>query len=182
VSVSSTTTATSSGSGTGRRLRSRQSISSAWPSTPAAPISWSMMPLCTPTHRFSTRCIARAMAGGSQAKPLDAAKAAATASSTAADDDRPAPRGTSEASAPSKPRKGVAHVLERPGDAAGYSSQPPSGSRASPRVSRERAVATAKVPCWPRSSAASRTTPSARGASAIQAARSSAIGSTKPSL
>ena len=60
-----TTTSTSPGSGTGSIPRSWQSMRSAWPATPAAEVSWSMIPQGTPDAACSARCPSRASARGS---------------------------------------------------------------------------------------------------------------------
>ena len=84
----------------------RQSISRACPARPAAEIIWSMMPQRTPTHSFSARCPNFAIVAASQGKPDTAANARATANSRAAEDDKPAPTGTSPAITPCQPRRG----------------------------------------------------------------------------
>ena len=62
-----------------------------------------MIPQFMPTHWFSAICETRAMAGASHGQPDTAANARATTSSKAADDESPAPIGTSPASMPSQP-------------------------------------------------------------------------------
>ncbi len=62
-----------------------------------------MMPQFTPIHLFSARWPSLAIPAGSQGKPQATAKARAVAISTAAEDDKPAPRGTSPESTPSQP-------------------------------------------------------------------------------
>ena len=62
-----------------------------------------MMPQLTPTHLFSARCPSLAIAAGCQASPLAAANARAVAISKAAEEESPAPSGTSPASTPSQP-------------------------------------------------------------------------------
>ena len=64
-----TTTSTPSGSGTGSIPRSWQSMSSAWPATPAAEVSWSMIPQGTPEACCSARWPSRASARGSGSAP-----------------------------------------------------------------------------------------------------------------
>ena len=78
-------------------------MSMAWPARPVEEINWSMMPQFTPIHLFSDRCPSLAWATASQAMSLTAAKARAVAISSAAEEESPAPRGTSPASTPSQP-------------------------------------------------------------------------------
>ena len=61
----------------------------AWPSTPAADASWSMIPHGTPDARCSARWQSCASSSGEPSNP----SASATATSSAADDDSPAPIG-----------------------------------------------------------------------------------------
>src|SRR5690606_29418102 len=62
-----------------------------------------MIPQFTPTHWFSAFCDKSAIFAGSQATPEMAANARAVASSIDADDDKPAPIGTSPATTPFQP-------------------------------------------------------------------------------
>ena len=57
---------------------------------------WSIPPVRAPTTSFSTFCPNPAKAGGSRPNPHSSFTATATAHSTAAEDDKPAPVGTSE--------------------------------------------------------------------------------------
>jgi hypothetical protein len=133
-----------------------------------------MIPQLTPTHLFSAFWPRRAMGAGSQGRPEAAANARAVAISMEAEEDRPAPSGTSPATTPSKPLRTCPAPCSAQAVPFRYSIQlslsflpslPSSNSRVS---SKSRDVAT--------------TRPSERGRSAIQAARSIAIGKTKPSL
>src|SRR5262245_37188688 len=114
------------------------------------------------------------MAGGSQGAPVAAASARAVASSRAADDESPAPIGTSPsttASIPETARPSEANAQKTP---ATYENQslPPGAASAATAASFVSANATE----------CARSTPSARGRNATTAARPIAIGSTKPSL
>ena len=173
MAVSRITTTVPAGSGTARVFSERQSISTAWPSSPAAEIIWSMIPQFTPTQRFSARWARRAIAPASQSIPETAAKARAVASSSAALEERPAPMGTSLAITPSHPPSACPACASAHAVALRYSlhAGPPraSGSSANSAVS-------------PKSREWTETRPSVRGRSAIQTARSMAMGSTKPSL
>ena len=84
-----------SGSATGVNVNARQSIRLAWPATAPAEINWSMIPVGTPTTSCSTRCPSRAIATGSQRRPVMASTPLVTATSIAADDERLAPIGMS---------------------------------------------------------------------------------------
>jgi len=98
-------TANPGGSGTGESSSERQSINTACPARPVAEINWSMMPQFTPTQRFSARWPSLAMGTGSQGQPETAAKARAVATSRAAEEESPAPWGTSPSSTPCQARK-----------------------------------------------------------------------------
>ena len=74
----------------------RQSSSSAWPASQSSDADWSMIPHGTPAKSFSARCAAAASAGRVMSSWYRSASASATEHSSAADEDRPAPRGTSE--------------------------------------------------------------------------------------
>ena len=63
-----------------------------------------MMPHFTPTHSFSAFWPSKAMRGASHGKPDAALKARATANSKEAEEDSPAPMGTSHTVTPSQPR------------------------------------------------------------------------------
>ena len=76
-----------------------QSIISAWPATAAAMHSWSMMPLGTP----DARCSARRHSSASATGDICAPSASATATSSAALLDRPAPMGMSVVTRPRMP-------------------------------------------------------------------------------
>ncbi len=74
----------------------RMSRRMAWPSRPKSAASWSSRPVCAPTQSFSTREHSRARSRRSgSARPLWASSASARATSSAADEDSPLPRGTS---------------------------------------------------------------------------------------
>ena len=62
-----------------------------------------MMPQFTPTHLFSALCPSFAIVAASQGRLPTAANARAVAISSAAEEERPAPSGTSPASTPSQP-------------------------------------------------------------------------------
>ena len=85
----------SSSSATGRTSSERKSIRSAWSASPNSDEIWSSSPVCAPTQSFSIRehIIARSRRSGRRT-PLTANSASTRATSSAADDDRPAPRGT----------------------------------------------------------------------------------------
>ena len=74
-----------------------------------------MMPQLTPTHWFSARWPSLAIAAGSQASSPAAAKARAVAISKAADDESPAPRGTSPDEHALPTRQTIAGLLQAPG-------------------------------------------------------------------
>ncbi len=83
-----------------------------------------MMPHFMPTHSFSARWPALAICAASHGQRPAAAKARAAAISTAADDDSPAPMGTSPASTPSQPRIGRPDELSAWATPLTYSHQP----------------------------------------------------------
>ena len=62
---------------------------------PSADANWSMMPEFTPTYAFSARCESSASRSRGSAPPASACNAIAVATSSAADDESPAPAGTS---------------------------------------------------------------------------------------
>ena len=93
--VSMTTMATSAGTTEYESSNERQSNSMACPLRLALAAIWSMIPHCTPTRWFSASCASRAMSTGSHGISNRPHIARATASSNAADDDNPAPTGTS---------------------------------------------------------------------------------------
>ncbi len=64
---------------------------------------WSMTPHGIPTKSFSARCASRASSAGPAAIPNRSANALATAHSSAADEDSPAPAGTSPSTTRSTP-------------------------------------------------------------------------------
>ncbi len=132
-----------------------------------------MIPHFIPTQAFSARWALSAIGFGSQARALLAARARAAASSTAAEEESPAPMGTSPASTPSNPRREWPSSRSDQATPFTYSAQA-GPVRESP--SRSNSVA------WSNWREKRRTRPSGRGRNAIQAARSMAMGSTKPSL
>ncbi len=79
----------------------------AWPATPQATASWSMMPLCTPTISFSTRWPRRASAVRSIGQPANVISATATPSSSEADEESPEPSGRSPSISRSAPGMGI---------------------------------------------------------------------------
>ncbi len=79
-----------------------QSMRRTWPATPAALASWSMIPHGTPDARCSARWPSLASSSGGPSNP----SASATATSSAADDERPAPTGSVVSTTPTKPRAG----------------------------------------------------------------------------
>ncbi len=102
VPVSRTTATVPGGRGTSCVSSERQSIRSACPALPAAEIIWSMMPQLTPTHLFSARCPNFAIATASQGSCEIRVKARTVAISSAAEEESPAPIGTSPAKTPSQ--------------------------------------------------------------------------------
>src|SRR3954471_12514259 len=121
-----------------------------------------MIPDGTPTARCSARCAARASSSGSSAKSATAHSAVATATSSAADEETPAPIGSVELTAPSIPTGG------RPSSASSASTArtnlPQSASSLVPAnasdVSSVRSAATQSMRT-PRSSATGSTSPPA---------------------
>ena len=83
-----------------------QSSRIASPSRPSTEAAWSRIPHGTPTARNSARWQASASANGSSSKPATAQSASATDTSSAADDERPAPVGRSERTVPVRPTGG----------------------------------------------------------------------------
>ena len=94
--ISTTQTASDSGIRTGVTSSVWQSISSAWSLTPAADVSWSMIPHGT----LVARCSARRQTAASVATSVSMPNARAAATSSAALDDSPPPIGTSVATRP----------------------------------------------------------------------------------
>ena len=101
--MSITTTAAPAGTGTGSAASERQSRSSAHPGRETADANWSMRPQFIPTYRFSAFWPSLAIRTASHGRPPAAAKARAAASSREAEDDRPAPIGTSPSTTASRP-------------------------------------------------------------------------------
>ncbi len=64
-----------------------------------------MIPLRIPTHSFSARCAVRAVSTGSHESPDTAVKTRTVPTSSAADEDRLAPSGMLDASAPLQPER-----------------------------------------------------------------------------
>ena len=94
-------------SGTGATARLRRSSRTAWPERPKSAASWSRSPVRAPTHAFSTREHRRASSRRSgSGRPAWARSASARATPSAAEDDSPAPRGTSPAIVSVPPRGG----------------------------------------------------------------------------
>ena len=62
-----------------------------------------MIPQATPTNSFSARWLKRDRRTGSRSSSKRALRAVAVATSTAAEDERPAPEGTSPSTTASKP-------------------------------------------------------------------------------
>ena len=112
------------------------------------------------------------MAAGTQSSPALAANARATASSNAADDDRPAPSGTSDTSTPSSPLSRCPCAWSAQATPFAYSPHPVPLSIVPMRKS---AGSVALVLCRI-------TRSSSRGRTASQTACSIASGITKPSL
>ena len=113
------------------------------------------------------------MRRGSHSKGATAAKARAVASSSAAEEERPAAIGTSLAMTPSQPERGKPSWASAHATPCGYSPQPrPERSK----LSSEKLKSSFMSSEWMRARG------SARGRRAIQTARSIAIGRTKPSL
>ena len=84
-----------------------------------------MMPQRTPTHSFSARCPNLAMDAESQGRSDTAENARATAHSNAADEDNPAPTGTSPAITPSQPHSLWLACCKAQVTPLTYSSHPP---------------------------------------------------------
>ena len=106
--------------------------------------------------------------------PAAAASARAVAISSAAEDERPAPIGTSPSSTRSMPQTGSPSAAKAQATPATYANQslPPGAASEASAAS----LVSPKAIEWARS------TPSPRGRNATTAARAIAIGSTKPSL
>ena len=84
----------------------RQSSSSAWPDRLSSEADWSMMPEGTPTNSFSARRAIAASSRRGTASSASSVRASAVAHSSAAEEDRPAPAGTSESMATQAPGTG----------------------------------------------------------------------------
>jgi hypothetical protein len=89
--------------GTWDRSSERQSSSSAWPAWLSSDADWSMMPDGTPTNSFSARRAIAASSPRGTGVPASSVRASAVAHSSAAEEDRPAPAGTSESMAMQAP-------------------------------------------------------------------------------
>ena len=139
-------------------------MSRAWPSTPAADASWSMIPDGTPL----ARCSARWQAWASSSEVPSNPRASATATSRAALDDSPPPIGSVVDTVPSKPRSGLTSATTP----ATYRAQPGSMVRGS-----STSIGTTAGSA---SSAERRTTASPPRSPSTVVPRSIAIGRTSP--
>ncbi len=83
--------------------RDRQSIFTARPGLATTAMSWSMMPVGTPANSCSARWQSRALSLTSHIRPDAASTSVATATSSAALLDNPAPTGTSDSMTRSRP-------------------------------------------------------------------------------
>ena len=81
----------------------RQSSSSACPAWDSSEADWSMMPVGTPTNSFSAWQVSATSSPRGTLRPPSEVSASAVAHSSAADEDRPAPAGTSESMATHAP-------------------------------------------------------------------------------
>ena len=138
------------------------------------PTSGSMIPQRTPIHSFSARCASAAMRtripGQVRAPPQRRAR---PTTSSAADDERPAPMGTSPATTPSHPRSAAVPPAGAPRPCRRCTRPSPRPLRTSPGRSRASRRG---------SGSAHTTRSSGRGRSAMLTQRSMASGSTNPSL
>ena len=136
---------------------------------------WSITPLGTPTNAFSARCASSASSAGGSPRPSRSASAAATEHSSAADEDRPAPCGTSPSTVTVIPPGSCPASRKTQTTPATYAAQPSTdpGSRS---ATASRASASDCCAEW----TASR--PSPRRSTAAVVAYGSASGSTYPSL
>ncbi len=187
-----TTTASPPGSGTGSVVSVRQSIRSAWPATPAAQASWSSRPVAAPTQRFSARWASSASSVGEGVNPARCAPVRATASSSAAEEDSPAPTGMSLASVPRQgtgppPAGKPDPAAAREADSAASITATPStyrthpGARADTGVSRPgggSGITAGTASC----SDTSRSSGASLRRKAMHSSRSMATGRQKPSL
>ena len=120
------------GQGTCTRCCDRVSMNSTCPAVHCSDAVWSMIPQGMPATSCSTRWAQRASSCRSVAQPVRSSMASRVAHVMAADDDRPAPTGTSDSRARSQPWSGGPCVPARP-------PRPhPRGRPASPRDARGR--------------------------------------------
>ena len=81
----------------------RQSSSSACPARQSSDADWSMMPVGTPANSFSARRAIVTSSARGTSRPASEVSASAVAHSSAAEEDSPAPAGTSESMAMQAP-------------------------------------------------------------------------------
>ena len=87
----------------GSALKDRMSHSNACPATPRSEANWSIPPVGAPTTSFSTARDRESSAPSSSPRPYASSTARTAAQTTAAEEDRPAPSGTSESIEISRP-------------------------------------------------------------------------------
>ncbi|AKL64741.1 hypothetical protein M444_04200 [Streptomyces sp. Mg1] len=118
-------------SGSCARARERVSRKRACPGVQHMEAIWSITPHGTPTKAFSARWASRAVSGAVSAIPYRARSAVATAHSRAAEEDSPAPGGTSPSMRSSAPPTRCPAPRRAQATPAAYADQPP-GAPAAP--------------------------------------------------
>ncbi|CAH0327726.1 hypothetical protein SRABI128_06401 [Microbacterium sp. Bi128] len=134
-----------------------------------------MIPVGAPTTLFSARRPMSASSARPRPAPVRSERANATAHSRAAEEDSPAPTGTSEVTYRSKPGTVMPARSSSHATPAGYADQPAAWSGA--KVSRSNSTGSAAA-----NAEASRTVRSARADTATVVVRLMANGRTRPSL
>ncbi len=107
-----------SSSGTSWCSSDRQSRNSAWSARPMREMNWSMIPHFIPTNSFSASWQRRARRGPWRSNPSSARATSAVATSSAADEERPAPLGDVPAEGQVHPGERHAGPRQRPEHAA----------------------------------------------------------------
>jgi len=162
------------GTFTCRTSRLRQSISRACCATPIADAIWSITPHGIPMNWCSTSTPASALSCWDIVAPSSASPSSIITTSTAADDDSPAPIGMSPPITASKPGRKCPWFCSHHSDPRGYLLQ--AGRSGSSNSSIEK-----RDSLW-KSTDTRFTVESSRGRAATYTARSMAAGSTNPSL
>ncbi len=123
---------------TGSSAWLRQSKNRAWPAVLRVEAAWSISPVGAPTNSFSARRASLARSSGAISSPSRSTSAVSTAHSSAAEEDRPAPTGTSEVSTRSAPPTRCPASLQGPDHAGDVRRTSPAGpgTRSSARRSR----------------------------------------------